>query len=130
MQKPSSLTHQSRAEPRWPLPIDALVIMMSAMISKMLMMITITLLAGSEAFWESTQRADPLSLPITSLPKVRHHCNWSHHLHDNLPSGTMQCFNLVRELVTWVGKLGPNLFDPKLTRLAHLLSFPSLFIYN
>ena len=75
MQKPSSLTHQSRAEPRWPLPIDALVIMMSAMISKMLMMITITLLAGSEAFWESTQRADPLSLPITSLPKVRHHCN-------------------------------------------------------
>ena len=31
------------------------------------------------------------------------------------------------ELVTGVGLLGPDFFDPKLTRLAHLLSFASLF---
>ena len=33
--------------------------------------------------------------------------------------------NLVRELVMGVGKLGPNFFDPKLNRLACLLSFAS-----
>ena len=31
------------------------------------------------------------------------------------------------ELVTGVGKLGPNFFNLKLTRLAHLLSFASFF---
>ena len=35
--------------------------------------------------------------------------------------------NLVRELVTGVGWLGPNFFDPNLTRLACLLSFASFF---
>ncbi len=34
------------------------------------------------------------------------------------------------ELVTGVGKLDPNFFDPKLTRLAHLLSFASFFLSN
>ena len=36
--------------------------------------------------------------------------------------------NLMRESVTWVGQLGPNVFHLKLTtRLAHLISFASLF---
>ena len=39
----------------------------------------------------------------------------------------MEVDNLVRELVIGVGQLGPNFFDPKLIRLAHLLSFASLF---
>ena len=36
--------------------------------------------------------------------------------------------NLVRELVTWVGLLGPNFFYPKLTRIACLLSFASFIL--
>ena len=32
-------------------------------------------------------------------------------------------------LVTGVGYLGPNFFDPKLTRHAHLLTFASLFYH-
>ena len=39
----------------------------------------------------------------------------------------LELYNLARKLVQRRSLLGPNLFDPKLTQLTHLLSFASFF---